>query len=318
MKRVIISVLLAVLFGTSTSYSQLIDFFAIPEGVEIATSAAAGAGGVPNPQLVSVVTINTEYDLAVYGQVRLEFLFEGSEVGKSNLWIYTFVSADDATVTASIGVIKLAGIGMMLPLTGFETLLENFSFTIPAFSSAHPLNLTHLATGEEFARKVVENQYYSEQQGICPMLEAQGTPCSYIIGVATVATEYHCMPSEETGWFKILRTDNAIGRYDEYCCFAPYDDVNSLNCSKRYIGIAEMEEAISIQVFPNPATTTVTISNPDEYLISGISIYDVLGNRIFEIAADAREINISNLPAGNYYIGFTVGSRKFYRSLIIV
>ncbi len=62
-------------------------------------------------------------------------------------------------------------------------------------------------------------------------------------------------------------------------------------------------KAEDVQLFPNPATSTLTLKTAD---VSGaqITLFDINGQKVSEQIAESNEssINVSSLPAGNYVV----------------
>ncbi len=73
-------------------------------------------------------------------------------------------------------------------------------------------------------------------------------------------------------------------------------------------GIEEIETSMSLQVYPNPATDQITISQPEgnENLFETISVFDLQGKLCKTAAGEKDEnqiiISIADLPAGEYMI----------------
>ncbi|MCC5918927.1 MAG: T9SS type A sorting domain-containing protein [Cryomorphaceae bacterium] len=82
------------------------------------------------------------------------------------------------------------------------------------------------------------------------------------------------------------------------------------------IGVENFEQQ-SFQIYPNPATSEVTISNSSEiYLISSIVIYDLSGNvlqRHEGLSVAEKTIDISQLRSGMYVLGIIDGDGGYYR-----
>lgn len=64
------------------------------------------------------------------------------------------------------------------------------------------------------------------------------------------------------------------------------------------------EDPTDITVYPNPATSDITVSVVNGTKRGTISIYNVIGSliKVVEIEGNEREINISDLPSGSYII----------------
>lgn len=68
-------------------------------------------------------------------------------------------------------------------------------------------------------------------------------------------------------------------------------------------GIVDRGMDLSWNVFPNPATETITIKFMNDLIGEQIQIYDIMGRITKEVEARAKtEINIADLPNGLYYI----------------
>ncbi|MFZ4725326.1 MAG: T9SS type A sorting domain-containing protein [Paludibacter sp.] len=84
----------------------------------------------------------------------------------------------------------------------------------------------------------------------------------------------------------------------------PLDTTSSLiefDCGT--VGIADRRKDLLWNVFPNPATETITIKLMNDFIIDQIQIYDIMGRITKEVEARAKtEINIVDLPYGLYYI----------------
>jgi hypothetical protein len=60
-----------------------------------------------------------------------------------------------------------------------------------------------------------------------------------------------------------------------------------------------------ISVFPNPSKSVVTISNTAKIKINALSIFNIMGQKIYEnskINAEKYEMNISSLAVGIYNV----------------
>jgi len=66
----------------------------------------------------------------------------------------------------------------------------------------------------------------------------------------------------------------------------------------------KMEEKIGVQIFPNPVNDILNIQSSETTVIKSIGIYNSLGQLIMDIAKpnESKELNVSQLSAGNYLI----------------
>lgn len=68
-------------------------------------------------------------------------------------------------------------------------------------------------------------------------------------------------------------------------------------------GLKELTKDMLWDVFPNPATETITITSKHQLTNDHIQIYDIMGRMIHEVEAQAKtEIYIADLPNGLYHI----------------
>ena len=280
--KITFTILIIATFSISNSFAQ-IQFFTMKEGLQDAINAA----GISNPLLVNAFTSNAiEITLPMgLGSFTGEIIYEGENIGKANVWGYTFVSANNPDVISQIGAIKISFFGIV----------------------TDPIDLSQLIDSDEFVKKLIENQLHADMQNACV-----GDNCLSVVGVGAITSEYLCMQAEEISWIRIV--ENFTGQ--RFCCKTPFNDASLLSCED-YSSISEIANEISISIFPNPATNTVTINNPDGFNVSAITIYDLQGNRVAEFSPFSSELDISNLLSGNYYICFTVGNRKIYRSVVV-
>jgi len=70
-------------------------------------------------------------------------------------------------------------------------------------------------------------------------------------------------------------------------------------------------ESKSIMLYPNPAKETVSLKNADK--IKSVDIFESTGRKIRSVKVDGKQINISDLKSGNYYLEITLkdGSTAF-------
>ena len=72
----------------------------------------------------------------------------------------------------------------------------------------------------------------------------------------------------------------------------------------RVTGIEENEQK-EIDVFPNPASSTITVQIANKVLNASVTLYDVVGKKIKEtvrMESDKTELNVSDLQNGVYYL----------------
>lgn len=99
-----------------------------------------------------------------------------------------------------------------------------------------------------------------------------------------------------------LKQGTWLVRVDSNGCLIPG------NCAPLAVVQTELDFAFDINVFPNPATTTININSANSGFINGtILLYDINGKMVFEQAFHHQktiQINSSNLPKGMYVLRY--------------
>ncbi len=84
------------------------------------------------------------------------------------------------------------------------------------------------------------------------------------------------------------------------------DDVSVINCDSLFIGLPEQSLSNSINLYPNPATDVLTITNNDKIL--SVAILNILGCSVLENKDNLQNkltLNISSLSKGIYFASIT-------------
>ncbi len=104
------------------------------------------------------------------------------------------------------------------------------------------------------------------------------------------------------------------GEYDLTVCIdligyvsqTQIDTVFNVDCDTTSNIILDTEELSflenSISIFPNPVSSTLAITTKNEVLIEGIKLYDLQGREIVLNTKNFHQIDVSNLPTGNYFL----------------
>ncbi len=66
------------------------------------------------------------------------------------------------------------------------------------------------------------------------------------------------------------------------------------------VGIGEVNSYISLSLYPNPAQSSIAISTSE--ILTGVEVYNVMGQQVVSIAGNATQIDVTTLPAGTYYL----------------
>src|SRR5690606_20074384 len=86
------------------------------------------------------------------------------------------------------------------------------------------------------------------------------------------------------------------------------------------LGIEE-DVYVDLRMYPNPASTSVTISNPNSISIDSIKILDILGRNVMNVniinSTDSQAIDISSLPSAVYMVLIQTETIEIVKRLII-
>ena len=81
-------------------------------------------------------------------------------------------------------------------------------------------------------------------------------------------------------------------------------DTLTWNISTAAVGVNEYTDSDKISLYPNPSTDVLNIQFKEEYKDSKVRITDAVGRKVMEeeITGALNTIDVSNLPAGNYFL----------------
>jgi hypothetical protein len=90
--------------------------------------------------------------------------------------------------------------------------------------------------------------------------------------------------------------------------FAYYfiDDVTVSKCSNFGTAVSDLTETRSLQVYPNPASTEITVTLPSNKTAS-LQIVDAVGRVMHSVEIDSHQpvIDVSDFPDGLYFLKLT-------------
>lgn len=110
------------------------------------------------------------------------------------------------------------------------------------------------------------------------------------------------------------KTENSIGEFDFWVMMLSSDPA---------VGINEISEKTTLQIFPNPTSGEINIISPTAYFKEGaLEIYNVTGQLVYseeiiERSSNKKTINLSHLNSGLYQI-VLMQKNKAYRAKVIV
>lgn len=95
-------------------------------------------------------------------------------------------------------------------------------------------------------------------------------------------------------------------------------DSSSQQITLTNVGIATNDLNI-FNIYPNPASKTLTVQVSAEAINKTLSIYDVTGRLVFQKQVESlqEELNISNLVTGVYEIQINTDPKKLHKRLMV-
>lgn len=102
-------------------------------------------------------------------------------------------------------------------------------------------------------------------------------------------------------------------------CMHNGDNVIYVNPEYNTCDIDEIEEnpvADSFGIFPNPANEIIKILNDSNLAVTSIEVIDMLGRSVMCVE-DSKEINVAELPQGEYFVRINAGEAVITKKLFI-
>lgn len=140
----------------------------------------------------------------------------------------------------------------------------------------------------------------------------------YISGVKHVQTNYHFWGSDEPLTFiEGVGTNYGLGyMHDSFnmcrCLISINKDLDEVysnnNCFPPMVGNENLIEDIGISIFPNPASTYVTIES-NAKVVQNYAIYTVIGETVMNGTMNSNRIDISGLASSSYIL--RIGNQSF-------
>jgi hypothetical protein len=81
-----------------------------------------------------------------------------------------------------------------------------------------------------------------------------------------------------------------------------FDTLSIFNYSNQFLDISEKEISKIIKIFPNPVTNIVQIEVSEEVQLDGIELFDMSGKKVKTYNSFDRNLNISGLSSGTYFL----------------
>ena len=89
--------------------------------------------------------------------------------------------------------------------------------------------------------------------------------------------------------------------------------ISSYNLLRHLEPLPDISARTNVRVYPNPSAGKITCEYKDALQLQYISITNLLGEEVLKISEPKKEIDISNLPTGLYYLRVETnkGSKTF-------
>lgn len=90
-----------------------------------------------------------------------------------------------------------------------------------------------------------------------------------------------------------------------------------IDCSPAVHTDIPLIENINLSIFPNPTGAKISITtNNSEIKINAISLYDINGKVYYHSKSTFKDIDLTQLPNGNYFIQITSGEHEITKKII--
>lgn len=138
------------------------------------------------------------------------------------------------------------------------------------------------------------------------------------------------LPGESEFWIEGIGSSRGflnVGRYTpgeegeifHLLCFHNDWNVIYINpaynqCDEDLIGESTVEN--SFEIYPNPASEVININNDNDLTVSNIEVIDMFGRVVMCVEGNC-EINISELPQGEYFVKIAAGESVITKKLFI-
>ncbi|MDR0927117.1 MAG: T9SS type A sorting domain-containing protein [Ignavibacteria bacterium] len=293
MKKILLNTLLFFITITTTTTAlnaQVLGFFTAKEGIAPAINIAKQS--MDSPKLVAIITSNVDVNVGFGSQVGI-LNFYGDDVGKANYWVYLFAEDNDRSKHIEVTAAKVIPAGGTI-LAMATTLLD-----IPYINYDVTIDMDAMKNSDEFMKST---HYYYYGASIT-LGERQ------IFGLVATNTDWTTLH-----WFcQEGNTDMSEYGY----CTAPYITLDSTICGM-YPNEIEEVTSFELAIYPNPTSDFIYINSEAE--VDNVSIYNVNGDLVKDFGKlnnTMLNIDVSNIPTGDYFICTTIHNLKMYRAVAI-
>jgi len=268
---------------TTTQYDELLVYGSSLSNAEIANIFNTQNTGCP--QIVGTFvqsgqSLQTCTDTAEFYSLQAGYSYPAS--GVNYQWLKDGVAIPNATqdnysyelVTASNGVYSLQ------LTTNCDTLLFG-DFTLTVYPNLPQPTIT--ADGNELTCNTLGDNYIWFLDGATqPNFNGQQT----IIATAN-------------GDYTVVAITNNAGNNN---CQSP----TSAAVTITGVGIGEVNNPISLNLYPNPAHNIITIATSE--VLTGVEVFNVMGQKVVSLVGNVTQLDVTTLPAGTYYLNAITNS----------
>ena len=177
---------------------------------------------------------------------------------------------------------------------------------IAAYTSASVWNLCFVVGGGVSINPIANNreQGYTTGDGLYKM-DTMVTVCAY----AYPDNKFISWSMDDV----MISTENPYS-------FTATEDVELVANFKSEVGVSETQDMASLQVYPNPTTGELQITNDDMQITNAdMQIFDIMGRNVHSFTcppANSFTINISHLKQGVYFIKIQTVNRIITKKII--
>lgn len=118
--------------------------------------------------------------------------------------------------------------------------------------------------------------------------------------------------------FSLQQNRNPFIDHPEWVQCINFDSLLTTNTCAN-ISVNDADNVLPVNVYPNPASSFITVEIPFVQNTFEISITDLCGREIIKQQTEATktELNIRQLPAGNYVLKLSTGNQTAHKKLIV-
>ena len=86
---------------------------------------------------------------------------------------------------------------------------------------------------------------------------------------------------------------------------------------KCLVGMLNNNDSLYCWLYPNPSNGVIRISCNEKTKIQEITVYDLLGKKVFSTNAELRTMDLSSLPKGYYFVNIILDNSMKVEKVLI-